>query len=135
MIPYAQINEAGMVIGVSRLSREVEKDNLIRLAESDDNLIGQYYNPNTGEFEEITATADKQTIVADGMDAATITTKLPSVLSEISFYDGSGNLLDTVEAVDGIAILQVTSTASDDITIRAGHHTMSRKNEVTIHAS
>ena len=48
---YAQINEVNKVIGISILSGEVIKDNLILIEEYNTKLLGKIYNLETEEFE------------------------------------------------------------------------------------
>ena len=51
MFNYAQIDENGIVIGVSSLSGEMISDRMIKLDSYDLSLLGQRYNRETGEFE------------------------------------------------------------------------------------
>ena len=48
---YAQINEDGVVVGVSALSGLVESASMIAIPLYDLSLLGKTYNRETGEFE------------------------------------------------------------------------------------
>ena len=48
---YAQINEFGVVVGVSSLSGLVESTSMIEVQSYDTSLLGKTYNRETGEFE------------------------------------------------------------------------------------
>lgn len=132
---YAQIDQNRRVYGVSCLYEKMEQSDLIEITVYDPNLIGSYHNSVTGDFEQITVSVDKMTIKADGADSATVTATLPTILSSVDFYDGSGNLLKTVQASpDHTAQLLVTATTPGTIRIRAGEPTMTRLNEIEVTA-
>jgi len=48
---YAQLNQENIVCGISSLSGEVVKDNMIRIDTFDNNLIGKLFS--NGKFIEI----------------------------------------------------------------------------------
>lgn len=80
---------------------------------------------------------DKNTITADGFDTATITAEVHPDLTEITFYHAdTGELIATVpvDPATHVATLKVTATTPGVIRIRAGELTVTRLNEVTIHA-
>lgn len=103
---------------------------------SDEAHIGSYFE--NGKFVHIEATVDKQTIVADGIDTATISVKVPSTTNEITFYNiNTGDVITTVKVdpVTRTATLQVTATTPGTIHIRAGESPVAGLNEVTINAT
>ena len=81
---------------------------------------------------------DKPEIVANGIDAATITAEVPPELAEIVLsHADTSEVLATipVDPEAHTATLQVMATAPGTIRIRAGYQTITRHNEVTINAS
>ncbi len=52
MYKYAIINEGGIVVGISYLSGEVDKDNMILLEEDFDTTGKKYENDRWVEYEE-----------------------------------------------------------------------------------
>ena len=106
------------------------------LVPSDEAHIGGYFE--NGKVVYIEATVDKQTIVADGIDTATISVKSPSAINEITFYNiNTGDVITTVKVdpVTRTATLQVTATTPGAIHIRAGESPVAGLNEVTINAT
>lgn len=98
-------------------------------------VTGVYKNPATGEWEEVEAFTDKPAITADGLDAAIITAKVPTVLTEITFYHAdTGEPITTVpvDPATHTATLQVTATTPGVVRIRAGEPTMTKLNEAVI---
>lgn len=80
---------------------------------------------------------DKCSIATDGIDAATVTAEVHPDLTKITFYHAdTGEPIATVpvDPETHTATLQVTATTPGVIRIRAGEPTMTRLNEVTIHA-
>ena len=80
---------------------------------------------------------DKSTIIADGLDTATVTAEVHPDLTEITFYHAdTGELIATVpvDPVTHTATLQVTATTPGVIRIRAGEPTITKLNEVVITA-
>lgn len=51
MFNYAQLDSNDIVVGVSSLSGEVTRDNMIPIQFADEELIGKKYNRETGDFE------------------------------------------------------------------------------------
>lgn len=101
----------------------------------EDVTFEHYYS--AGQFKLITASADKITITANGVDAATITAQVPEVLSEITFYHsdtGAGIAAVPVDPATHTATLQVTAITPGTIRIRAGEPTGTKLNEVVITA-
>lgn len=135
---YAQLDDKGKVYTICELSGEVEGPNLVRTETWDDGLLGSYYDPQTSTFQHIEVTTDKTIIKADGIDTATVTTKVPVVLTEITFYHvDTGKHIATVpvDPATHTATLQVTATTPGTIRIRAGEPTITRLNEVVINAT
>lgn len=125
----------------------IEKDGLVYNREEvttdtqtviiETSVTGVYKNPETGEWEKVTASLDKAAIKADGLDTAIVTAKVPVVLSEITFYHAdTGEPIATVPAdsTTHMATLQVTATTPGVIKIRAGEPTITKLNEVVITA-
>ena len=134
---YAQIDEKGRVHTVCELAGIIESPNVIPIETWDESLLGKYYDPASKQFQDVTVTADKTTIAADGVDKATITAHIPAVLSEITFYHADTNEPIATLPVDPeahTATLQVTATTPGVIRIRAGDPTATRLNEVVITA-
>lgn len=64
---------------------------------------------------------------------AVVTAQVPPDTATVTFL-GNGQGLATVDAVDGKAILELELTCPGTLTVRAGEPTISKQNEVTIHA-
>lgn len=82
--------------------------------------------------------SDKASIVADGLDIATITAEVAPEISELAFYNVDTQALIMTQNVDQKthkATLQVTAITPGTIQIRAGHETQTRLNEVSINAA
>jgi len=102
---------------------------------SDTANIGSYFK--NGKFVYIEATVDKQTIIADGIDIATISVKAPSAINEITFYNvntGEAITMVKVDSVTHTATLRVTATTPGMIHVRAGEFPINL-NEVIINAT
>jgi hypothetical protein len=84
----------------------------------------------TWEYERLPAllTADKQEILADGIDTATITAQTPNG-EAITFYNA-----ETGEEINTGMTLEVSALDSGIIRIRGGRETTTRLNEVSISA-
>ena len=65
---YAQIDEKGRVHTVCELAGIIESPNVIPIETWDESLLGKYYDPASKQFQDVTVTADKTTIAADGVD-------------------------------------------------------------------
>jgi len=134
---YVQVDKNNRVFAISDLAGEVNQEDMIRIDSFDYSLLGKYYNPETGFFEEVTATADKTIIAADGVDTATIIACVPTMLSEITFFHTDTDEPIAVVPVDPkthTANLQITATTPGAICIRAGELTITKLNEVVITA-
>lgn len=80
-------------------------------------------------------TVDKIVIAADGIDAATITATPFGNVSEITFINNStGEIIDTVSVVDGVATLIVKATTPGTIAIVVGNFTILNKNSLEVEA-
>lgn len=134
---YAQLDEKGKVHTVCVLASSIESQHLVPIENLDESLIGSYYDPQSGTFKQVTAFANTTSIKADGQDVAIITANVPTLFAEITFYHAdTGQPIATVpvDPETHTATLQVTATTPGVIRIRAGEPTMTRLNEVTIHA-
>jgi len=80
---------------------------------------------------------NKPSILADGVDFAFVTAETPPELAEVTFFCvDTGQTITTVpvDPETRTATLQVTATTPGIIRIRAGEPTITRLNEVIIHA-
>lgn len=83
------------------------------------------------------ASVNKSVIQANGIDTTVVTVECHFTLTAISFYHtDTGELIATVpvDPEAHTATLQVTATTPGVIRIRAGEPTITRLNEVIIHA-
>lgn len=132
---YAQLDNNGKVHTTCELAGEVDAPDMVHIKDYDINLLGKYYNPIEKCFEEITVSADKLTIMADGLDTATVTAKVPAALSKIAFCHADTDRVIATVPVDPVthtAALQVTATTPGVIKIRAGEQTVGRQNEMEV---
>lgn len=137
---FAQIdsNTKAVTTVCELISETSPNGNCIQIDNFDISLIGKFYNPEPGIFEEIILSVDKQNIVADGIDTVVVTAQVPIILAEATFYNADTGKLIVTQPVDPethIATLQVTATTPGAIRIRAGKETQTRLNEVTINAA
>ncbi|AWL11934.1 hypothetical protein HMF8227_01459 [Saliniradius amylolyticus] len=114
---YAQLNAENIVVGVSQLSGEVDNPALVPVPEYDSALVGQQYDPATGEFSPAPANEPEPIrVISIGSfrrrlsltekvaieDSADSTVKvLEKDLMSSSFVD-----LDFPATVDGLAYLE-----------------------------
>ncbi|MCP8970053.1 hypothetical protein [Ectobacillus ponti] len=137
---YANINPAtGKVIGVSELSAEVVSETLVPITQE------QYGNPNifyttyingsfTGYFPQVKA--DKESIMANGTDTATITASiydwqgvLQTSYKEEVLFEVNGMQL-SVPPVKGAATMTFSSEESGEYYIRTRNLAQNRSVKV-----
>jgi len=117
---YAQLDEKGKVYTVCELAKEELNQNLVAIDAFDESLLNKYYDAETGIFEEITLSADKTTIQADGQDKATITAKMPKVFFEAVFKNGMTGEVIAVLPVNSetrLAALEIRATTPGEIVV------------------
>lgn len=101
----------------------------------EDVTLDHYYS--AGQFKLILVSVDKSTIIANGVDVATVTARVPEVLTKITFYHANTGAVIAAVQVDPVthtATLQVTATTPGVIRVRAGEKTTGRLNEVEVTA-
>lgn len=80
---------------------------------------------------------DKQVIIADGVDTATVTAQVQDGVDYIIFYNAETDEIITTSPVDpntNTATMEVNMTTPGILIIRAGEKTLTRWNEVIIYS-
>jgi hypothetical protein len=121
MFYCAQYDANGRVFSVAQLSSK-----MVEISSNDQSILGTFYNETDKKFHgfNITLTADKATILADGTDASTITATVNDYLgaaaatfTDLIVFNVNG-VITNVTPTNGVATLQVKSATAGALTVK-----------------